>query len=232
MLAIDKLALARVIGLPPGQAFVVTDEVPHTPLETITVEDAVARARHASRLSAGPRATARRGADAPIDGGRQLSIALGGRQRRHDRQPEFRQRASHLHRRHLPADPDLPTGRGCSPIRCARMRPSRVSAPSSPTSKGRSTIRCATAFLMLRASADLVTVARSNVTLADQTLTQAQHRFTAGVADNLEVVQAQESVAAAHTAAIESLHSYNLAKLSRAGTRRGRVVRAHALGAK
>lgn len=71
-----------------------------------------------------------------------------------------------------------------------------------------------TAFLMLRSSAELVTVARSNLTLADQTLTQAQHRFTAGVADNLEVVQAQESVAAAHQSSIASLYAYNLAKLS------------------
>jgi outer membrane protein TolC len=70
------------------------------------------------------------------------------------------------------------------------------------------------AFLNLTSSADLVAVALSNVDLAHQTLTQASDRFTAGVADNLEVVQAQETVAAADQSYIASLYTYNLAKLS------------------
>jgi outer membrane protein TolC len=56
-------------------------------------------------------------------------------------------------------------------------------------------------------------VARSTVDLAEQTLTQAQDRFVAGVADNLEVVQAQESVASAHENYISSLYAHNLAKV-------------------
>jgi outer membrane protein TolC len=51
------------------------------------------------------------------------------------------------------------------------------------------------------------------VGLAEQTLTQSQDRFTAGVADNLEVVQAQESVANAHENYIQSLYGHNLAKI-------------------
>ena len=47
-LAIDKLALARVIGLPNGQEFRVTDAVPFAPLEGITVDQALDRA-YASR---------------------------------------------------------------------------------------------------------------------------------------------------------------------------------------
>jgi len=43
---------------------------------------------------------------------------------------------------------------------------------------------------------------------------QARDRFAAGVADNLEVVQAQESVASANQSYIASLYSFNLAKLS------------------
>jgi outer membrane protein TolC len=71
-----------------------------------------------------------------------------------------------------------------------------------------------TAFFNLESSARLVTVAASNVDLAGQTLTQARDRFAAGVADNLEVVQAQESVASANQSYIASLYSFNLAKLS------------------
>jgi outer membrane protein TolC len=69
------------------------------------------------------------------------------------------------------------------------------------------------ALLDLQAAADQVEVARSNVDLAEQTLTQAQDRFSAGVTDNLEVVQAQESVASAHESYISSLYAHNLAKL-------------------
>jgi outer membrane protein TolC len=44
-------------------------------------------------------------------------------------------------------------------------------------------------------------------------LTQSQDRFSAGVADNLEVVQAQETVARAHESYIQSLYAHNLAKV-------------------
>jgi outer membrane protein TolC len=69
------------------------------------------------------------------------------------------------------------------------------------------------ALLDLQAAADQVDVARSNVDLAAQTLTQAQDRFSAGVTDNLEVVQAQESVASTNESYISSLYAHNLAKL-------------------
>jgi outer membrane protein TolC len=69
------------------------------------------------------------------------------------------------------------------------------------------------ALLDLNAAADQVEVARSSVDLAEQTLTQAQDRFAAGVTDNLEVVQAQESVANAHENYISSLYAHNLAKV-------------------
>jgi len=51
------------------------------------------------------------------------------------------------------------------------------------------------------------------VALANQTLEQARDRFLAGVTDNLEVVQAQESVASADESYISSLYEHNLAKI-------------------
>jgi outer membrane protein TolC len=71
-----------------------------------------------------------------------------------------------------------------------------------------------TAFLNLKSSSDLVAVGKSNVDLANETLKQAQDRFLSGVADNLEVVQAQESVASAEQSYIASVYSYNVAKVS------------------
>jgi outer membrane protein TolC len=70
------------------------------------------------------------------------------------------------------------------------------------------------ALLDLKSSADQVEVAQSSVNLADQALTQSQDRFSAGITDNLEVVQAQEAVATAHESLISSLYMNNLAKVS------------------
>ena len=69
------------------------------------------------------------------------------------------------------------------------------------------------ALLDLKASNEQVAVAKTNSELAAQTLTQARDRFTAGVADNLEVVQAQESVATASQNLINAQYSNNLAKV-------------------
>ena len=70
------------------------------------------------------------------------------------------------------------------------------------------------ALLDLKSSADQVEVAQSSVNLAEQALTQSQDRFSAGVTDNLEVVQAQEALASAHESLISSLYMHNLAKVS------------------
>jgi outer membrane protein TolC len=70
------------------------------------------------------------------------------------------------------------------------------------------------ALLDLKSSSDQVEVAQSSVNLADQALMQSRDRFAAGVTDNLEVVQAQEAVAAAHESLISSLYMHNLAKVS------------------
>ena len=70
------------------------------------------------------------------------------------------------------------------------------------------------ALFDLKSSADQVEVALSSVNLADQALIQSQDRFSAGVTDNLEVVQAQEAVATAHESLISSLYQHNLAKVS------------------
>jgi outer membrane protein TolC len=71
-----------------------------------------------------------------------------------------------------------------------------------------------TALLNLQSSADLVDVARSNIDLSEQALTQSRDRFSAGVTDTVEVVQSQQAVASAHEQYISSLYSYNFAKIS------------------
>ena len=66
----------------------------------------------------------------------------------------------------------------------------------------------------VQSSNELVKVARSNVDLATEELQQATDRFAAGVDDNLPVVQAQATLAAAQTRLVETLYEYNQSKLS------------------
>jgi outer membrane protein TolC len=70
------------------------------------------------------------------------------------------------------------------------------------------------AMLDVEAADEQVKVARSNVGLATQALQDATDRYTAGVDDNLPVVQAQASLAAAQSRLVETLYQYNQAKLT------------------
>ena len=63
-------------------------------------------------------------------------------------------------------------------------------------------------------SGDQVGVAKENLTVTRETLVLTRQRFQAGVSDNVEVVQAQESLASAELDYINSVFAHNVAKLS------------------
>ncbi|MGB7188689.1 MAG: TolC family protein, partial [Acidobacteriaceae bacterium] len=69
-------------------------------------------------------------------------------------------------------------------------------------------------ILDIQAAQKQVEVARSNVDLARQALTESQERYKAGVADNLAVSQALSALAQADNQYVNSLYRHNLAKLS------------------
>ena len=79
-----------------------------------------------------------------------------------------------------------------------------------------------TAFLDLQAGTEQLQVAARARELAAQQLTQARDRFAAGVASNIEVVQAQEAVALANEQYIAALYATNLAKGRWSASRRHR----------
>ena len=70
------------------------------------------------------------------------------------------------------------------------------------------------AYLDLNAAAELVRVGQSRRDLAQDQLTQSTDRFSSGVADTVEVTQAQEVVASADSEYIADLNAHNLAKAS------------------
>jgi outer membrane protein TolC len=70
------------------------------------------------------------------------------------------------------------------------------------------------ALVELQTALSQVRLAETNRSYANETVTEARDRFSAGVATTVEVVQAQEQVASAESDYVSSLFSFNLAKLS------------------
>ena len=70
------------------------------------------------------------------------------------------------------------------------------------------------AFLDLETAARQLEVARNNRTVAKDTLKLTRQRFEAGIADAVEVTQAQESVASADLDYITGVFAHNLSKVA------------------
>ena len=208
----QKLSLARVIGLPPGQQFVLTEKAPYQAMTPLSVDQYLQRA-YASRsdyqaAQAQVRAAelSRRAATAGHYPSLDVNANYGdiGVNPAHSNGtwqvdgglniPIFA--GGKVHSDVLEADAQLKQAR-------SQLNDLR----------GRIDYEVRASLLDLSSAAEQVEVARSSVDLAEQTLTQSEDRFTAGVTDNLEVVQAQESVAGAHESYIQSLYAHNLAKI-------------------
>lgn len=211
--SIQKLALARAIGLAPGQQFELTDKSPYQPFSGITIEDALKRA-YASRSDyqaalSDVRAAelARRAAWAGHLPTLSFSGDAGGAGQHFNALDEVYDvrgtvtipifAGNQVHGDLLQADAQLRQSRD-------RLENLRAQIDSD--------VR--TALLNLESASEQVAVAQSNIDLAEQTLAQSRDRFAAGVTNTVEVVQAQESVASAHQAYISSLFTFNYAKIS------------------
>ena len=70
------------------------------------------------------------------------------------------------------------------------------------------------AFIDLTTAADQVGVAESNRGLAQEALSQSTDRFVAGVADTVELVQAEQAVVQAEDDYITAVFDHNLGKVS------------------
>jgi outer membrane protein TolC len=207
-----KLQLARAIGLPLAQAFTLTDKIPYAPMPAPSLDEVLARALDARPdfLAAKSRVEAAQASIKAADGALLPSLrfdadygAIG--QTYSDAHSTFSVAATV----HIPVfDGGRTKARRIeagSTLRSARR--------SSPTSAAGS-IRVRAALLDLRAADQQLQASDTNRQLADAELAQARDRFGAGVASNLEITQAQESVAAASEQYIAALYSHNLAKAS------------------
>ncbi|MGH9745806.1 MAG: TolC family protein [Candidatus Acidiferrales bacterium] len=212
-LAIQKLTVARVIGLAPGQQYELTDKSPYAPLESITPDEAIARA-YAARSDyqaalADVRATefSRKAAAA----GYLPSVSFAA---------DYGVAGQHASSNHGVFDVrgtvNIPIFQGGSVHGDVLDADARLQQSRDRMENLRAQIDTdvRTALLNLESSAQQVEVARSNIDLAGQTLTQSIDRFAAGVTDSVEVVQSQEAVASANEQYISSLYNYNYSKIS------------------
>jgi len=209
----QKLALARVIGLPLGQEFRLSDRNPYEPLATAGLDESLRRA-YASRQDYQAAMSQLRAAELS----RKAATA--------EHYPTLDMEADYgvigvapgtsNGTFHVAGNLNIPIfqgGRAHADILEAEATLRQIQSQLEDL-RGRIDNDVRTALLDLASADEQVQVARSSVDLAQQTLTQAQDRFTAGVTDNLEVIQAQEAVASANENYISSLYAHNIAKVS------------------
>jgi outer membrane protein TolC len=212
-LATQKLALGRLIGLPLAQDFTLTTRMEYRAMSVMPLAAALEEAfanrpdLHAAEAQVRAAGQARKAAEA-------------------EKTPAVKISGSYLVAGINPGQSngifsvfgtvDFPIWRG------GRIQADIADADAVLTQRqaeyedlrGRIDFEVRNAFLRLNAATEQVMVAESNRALAQDTLRQARDRFGTGVADTVEVVQAQELVAAAEQDYIAGLYSHYLARLS------------------
>jgi outer membrane protein TolC len=206
-----KLQLARVMGLPLGQEYKLSSEIPNVPVPLMTLEEALERAYRdrPDYLAAQERVQA-------AEAARQSAVS------------------EHLPTVHLNADygvigltlpSSLPTFSVAGSVEVPIFQGGRTQAKVSEADaelrarhaeaedlRAEIYTDVRSAFLDLQATEAEQTAATRGRELAREQLTQSRDRFASGVANNVEVVQAQEAVAIAEERYIEAQYGYDVAK--------------------
>ena len=213
-LAKQKIALARITGLPPNDAYDLTDEVPFAAAPALTLDDAIHQAldRRSDIKAAEAQVRAAQRALTAARDERLPSLSVNGNygsigtnpaqasatfsRRRH---AQYSHLAGRPHRRRYQVKPQAALAQ-----RQAELE----------DLKGQVESDVRNAFLDLQAATSQVKLAQRNLQVNKETLDLTRQRFDAGVTDNVEVVQAQESLTSADLDSINSVFAHNVAKLS------------------
>ena len=206
-----RLQLARVIGLPIGQEFTLAANIPIVPETPLTVEQALdlAYAKRSDYLAAQEEVKA-------AEATRRAAIG--------DQLPSLRVTADYgaigltagsaLSTFNITGAIDVPIFEG------GRQR-ARVAQATADLKRRQAELEdlkasvyydVRTAFLDLEATRQQMEAASRGRDLASQQLQQSRDRFAAGVATNIEVIQAQEAVALASEQAISAEYGFSVAK--------------------
>jgi outer membrane protein TolC len=211
--AIQKIAVARVIGLSPSQEFDLTDKSLYQALENITIDGAISRAlnsRSDYRAALSDVRASELSRKAAV-AGYFPSLSFNADYGTGGAHPSDATRVYDVR-----GTLSIPIFTGNSVHGDIQQANARLEQGRERLDNLRAQIEAdvRTAWLNLQSSAEQVKVAANNIDLADQTLAQSRDRFIAGVTDTVEVVQSQQAVASAHEQYISSLYNYNFAKIS------------------
>jgi outer membrane protein TolC len=209
----DKIALNRLIGLPAGQELALTDTVPYAELAELPIDQAKALAyqRRKDLLTLEAQLEVAERASKAAKYERMPSVAFSG----------FYGVLGETHGLYhgvfaaqgILKIPIFEEGRlrGESEVATAQQVALKRQIESLKVTIEQQ-IRAS--MLDVESSAELVKVARSNVDLAQQALSDSRDRFAAGVDDNLPVVQAQATLAAAQSQLVNTEFQLNQTKLA------------------
>ncbi|HEY0759697.1 MAG TPA: TolC family protein, partial [Acidisarcina sp.] len=209
----DKIALARTIGLPLDQRFTLSDQAPYAALDAIDPDTAVKQAIDTrsdlrsmqQQVEGAERARSAAGAE------RLPTVSFNG---------DYGDIGTTLAHSHGTGDAvgelDVPLFEEARLRADARRAEAQLDQRRAQLSdlQGQIGADVRDSLLDIHAAQQQVEVARSNVQLANEALSEAQQRYAAGVSDNLAVTQAQQSVAQANDQYVNSLYQHNVAKLA------------------
>jgi outer membrane protein TolC len=206
----EKLNVARAIGLPLGQEFNLVNDLPGGTLPSEALPDLLSRA-YASRPDAKAADSRMRAAQEAVKSAKAVNLPT-----------------AHLDGNYGVIGANPWSSHGTFAVSGTVDFPIFNSKSKSETTEkealvkqrqaevdslhGRIELDVRSALLELQSAEEQYKVAQSSLALVRQQLDQAQDRFAAGVANNLEVVQAQEAIALADENVIRSLYALNASR--------------------
>lgn len=209
----QKLILARIIGLPVSQVFRLTDAVPYAPLSEFNLEESLARAyqRRPEYLAGLSRV-------------RVAELAVKAARAEYLPSAQITGDFGWIGQQFTTTENTYSIGAGIRiPIFQSGRTEADIAQSESDLRQARLQLEdlhnrveqeIRSSLLDVQTSNQQVAVAQQSINLAGEELRQAQDRFKAGVSGSLDVVQAQESVAAANETYIQALYLNNVAKLT------------------
>ena len=210
-LAKQKINLARLVGLPLNSAYELTEEIPYSAGPNLTLEQALKEAfENRSDLES---------ATAQVRAAERTKSAA-----RAERLPSLSFSADYGAIGTNPAQshgtfavmgslsiPIWQGGRAEGSIQQADAALGQRRAELEDT-RGRIEADVRSAFLDLETTRSQIEVANNNKNVARETLNLTRQRFEAGIADSVELVQAQEAVVSADLDYVTNVFAHNLAK--------------------
>jgi outer membrane protein TolC len=212
-LAKEKISLARMTGLPSGAEYDLTDEVPFAAAPALDLDTAIHQALQ-SRADIKAEEAQVRAAEHARSAARDErlpSLTVNGNYGSIGTNPA--QASATFSAAATLNIPIWQGGRTEGDIHEADASLAQRQAELEDL-KGQVEGEVRNAFLDLQAATSQVKLAQRNLLVSKETLDLTRQRFEAGVTDNVEVVQAQESLTSAELDEINSVFAHNVAKLS------------------